>query len=111
MDQREIMEQVQKLHSDNLAKFIKIRDIFDDILGDRTIGSEKGISEREFERIRERFRGIDIPLSWCISKENVYQLYKAVSYHRSPSRSGGEDRSTTGKSSKSRKKGLFGLLG
>ena len=111
MDQREIMEQVQKLRSDNPARFIKIRDIFDAVFNDRTIGSEKAISDREFEQIREKFRGIDAPLSWCIDKETVYQLYKAVSYHRTPSRSKRDEPSTANKSSKSKKKGLFGFLG
>lgn len=109
MEQRELMEQVQKLVSDNPAKFIKIRDAFDDIFEDRALGSANAISDREFERIRDKFRSIDVPLSWCISKESIYQLQKAVSYHRNPSRTGRD--SATKKSTKSKKKGIFGIFG
>lgn len=109
MEQRELMEEVQKLVSDNPAKFIKIRDVFDDIFENRTLGSANAISDREFEKIRDKFRSIDVPLSWCISKESIYQLHKAVSYHRNPSRTGRD--SAAKKSSKSKKKGIFGIFG
>lgn len=109
MEQREIMEQVQKLVSDNPAKFIKIRDAFDDVFEDRNLGSANAISDREFEKIRDKFRGIDVPLSWCINKESIYQLQKAVRYHRNPSRTGHD--SSAKKSSKAKKKGIFGIFG
>lgn len=108
MEQREIMEQVQKLVSDNPAKFIKIRDAFDAVFEDRTLGSANAISDREFERIRDKFRDIDVPLSWCINKDSVYQLQKAVRYHRNPSRT--KD-NTAQKTSKAKKKGFFGIFG
>lgn len=110
MGQNEIMEQVGKLHADNPAKFIKIRDIFDDIFGDRKMNNALAISDFEFQKVQRRFREIDLPFSWCISKEAVYQLQKAVSYHRAPSRDRRNDRATAKKSSKSKKKGLFGLF-
>ena len=110
MEQRELMEQVQKLVTDNPAKFIKIRDIFDEVFENRVPGSDKGITDREFERLRERFRDVDVPFSWCASKESVYQLHKAVRYHRSPSRSGQNER-TTKSTAKTKKKGLVGIFG
>lgn len=111
MEQKEIMEQVGKLLLDNPAKFIKIRDTFDNVFGDRIPGSANAISDREFEKLRDSFRDIDVPLSWCISRENVYQLQKAVSYHRTHSRDRRDDRPAVKKSAKSKKKGLFGLFG
>ncbi len=109
MEQREITEQVSKLLSDNPAKFIKIRDTFDNIFGERELTDAQSISDREFGRIQDRFRDNDIPFSLCISKEAVYQLYKAVSRQRARSRR--EDGSSTfRKSSKTKKKGLFGLF-
>ena len=78
MEQREIMEQVNKMLSDNPAKIIKIRDAFDEMFEGRNIGSAQAISDREYERIRYIFRDIDVPLSWCTNKAAVYQLYKAV---------------------------------
>lgn len=108
MDQRELMEQVQTLVSDNPAKFIKIRDAFDDIFEDRVFKNAESISDREFERIRYKFRDIDVPLSWCINKEAIYQLQKAISYHRRPSRT--EQDSTAKKTAKSKKKGIFGIF-
>ena len=110
MEQRELMEQVQKLVTDNPAKFIKIRDVFDEVFENRVPGSGKGITDQEFERLRDGFRDIDVTFSWCTSKESVYQLHKAVRYHRSPSRSGQNER-TTKSSAKTKKKGLFGIFG
>lgn len=111
MDQKEFMEQVGKLISENPAKFIKIRAALEDVFGERAIESAKAISDREFERLRYKFRDIDVPLSWCVNKEAVYQLQKAVSYHRTRSRSRREDPGTAKKSAKAKKKGLFGLFG
>lgn len=111
MDQKECMEQVGKLISDNPAKFIKIRAALDDVFGERSIDGAKAITDREFERIRYKFRDIDIPLSWCVNKEAVYQLKKAVGYHRTQSKSRREERGTAKKSAKSKKKGLFGMFG
>lgn len=109
MDQKECMEQVGKLISDNPAKFIKIRAVLDGIFGDRKLESAKAISDREFERTRDRFRDIDVPLSWCINKEALYQLYKAVKHHRDEARR--REERTIKKSGKNNKKGLFGLFG
>lgn len=109
MDAKEFIEQTGKLISDNPAKFIKIRSTFDNILGDRKLDSSKAISDREFEKLRDKFRDIDVPLSWCASKEDIYQLYKAVSHHRTEARK--RDDYTAKKQAKSGKKGgLFGLF-
>lgn len=109
MESREFIEQIGKLISDNPAKFIKIRAAFDNLLGDRTLDSSKAISDREFERLRDRFREIDVPLSWCASKEDIYQLQKAISYHRTQARK--RDEYTNKTQAKSNKKGgLFGLF-
>lgn len=110
MDQKECMEQVGKLISDNPAKFIKIRAVFDNIFGDRKLESAKDISDREFERIRDRFRDIDVPLSWCVNKEAVYQLQKEVKHRREESRRR-ENLTSAKKPGKNNKKGLFGLFG
>lgn len=107
MEPKEFIEQTGKLISDNPAKFIKIRATFDDILGGRKLDSPKAISDREFERLRDRFRDIDVPFSWCASKEDIYQLQKAVSHHRTEARK--RDDYTAKKQAKSSKKG--GLLG
>lgn len=109
MEHKEFIEQVGKLISDNPAKFIKLRYIFDEIIGDRTLDSSKALSDREFDRLRDRFRDIDVPFSWCTDKQAVYQLYKAVSYHRTQARK--RDDYTARKNAKSAKKGLFGLFG
>ncbi|EOS81217.1 hypothetical protein C817_00874 [Dorea sp. 5-2] len=106
MEQREIMEQVNKMLSDNPAKIIKIRDAFDEMFEGRNIGSAQAISDREYERIRYIFRDIDVPLSWCTNKAAVYQLYKAVNQRRN--RDSGSVYSPSKKSSRSKKKGLFG---
>ena len=91
MEQREIMEQVNRLHSDNPTLFIKIRDIFDAIFAERELGSAQDITDREFDRIQYRFRDSDVPFIWCATKEDVYQLQKAIRYHRSHLRDRGED--------------------
>lgn len=110
MEQREIMEQVNRLHSENPAKFIKIRDIFEDILEERKLESAQAITDREYDRIRDRLGDIDVPFSWCASKEDVYQLQKAVRFYRSHLRDRSEDRPLVKKSAKSKKKGIFGLF-
>lgn len=108
MEQKELTEQIGKLLSDNPAKFIKIRDIFDEMFSGRKLSGTQSISDREYERLRERFRDIDVPLSWCTSKEIVYQLYKAVNQRRM--RDSDDGYSTVRTSKKSKKKGLFGGL-
>lgn len=110
MNQKEATEQVQKLVLDNPAKFIKIRDIFDDVFEDRALGSANAINDYEFKKIRGRFQDIDVPFSWCIDKESIYQLHKAVRYHRTPSR-GNRDDGPVKKSAKGKKKGIFGIFG
>lgn len=109
MEQKDFMEQVGKLISDNPAKFIKIRAILDQFFGDRKLDSANAITDREFEKIRDRFSEIDVPLIWCVNKDAVYQLQKSVSYYREQSRRR-EDRETARKPAKG-KKGLFGLFG
>lgn len=111
MEQREIMEQISRLHSENPGKFIKIRDIFEDVLGERDLGSAQDMSDREYERIRYRFRYVDVPLSWCATKDATYQLHKAIQQQRSQARRGLDVSGSGKKSAKSRKKGLFGLFG
>ncbi|MEY8284509.1 hypothetical protein AALA13_11870 [Lachnospiraceae bacterium 50-23] len=111
MEQREIMEEVVRLHSENPGKFIKIRDIFEDVLADRDLGGAQDMSDREYDRIRYRFRFIDVPFSWCVSKDATYQLYKAVRQQRSQSRGGSESFGSGKKSAKSKKRGIFGLFG
>lgn len=111
MEQREIMEEVVRLHSENPGKFIKIRDIFEDVLDDRDLGGAQDMSDREYERIRYKFRYIDVPLSWCATKDATYQLYKAVRQQRSQSRGGFDSSGSGKKSAKSKKKGFFGLFG
>lgn len=111
MDQNEMNEQVGKMLSDNPARFIKIRGVLDDMFEGRTLGGSKDISDREFERLRYKFRDIDVPLSFCVDKETVYQLQKAVRYHRAQSRNRYDDRPAAKKSAKPKKKGLFGIFG
>ena len=108
MDQKELLEQINRLTIDNPAKFIKIRDAFDEMFEGRNINSVQAISDREYEKLRGRFSDNDIPLSLCMNKETVYQLYKAVSQRRSRDRH--DSYQTTRKSSKSKKKGFFGGL-
>ena len=104
-------EQVGKLLSDNPAKYIKIRGILDEMFEGRTLEGSKDISDREFERLRYRFRDIDVPLSFCVDKEAAYQLQKAVKYHRGQSRSRYDDRPAAKKSAKAKKKELLGIFG
>lgn len=111
MDQKEMNEQVGKMLSDNPAKYIKIRGVLDDMFEGRNLEGSKDISDREFERLRDKFRDNDVPLSMCVNKEAVYLLYKAVRYHRGQSRSRYDDRPAAKKSAKAKKKGLFGLFG
>lgn len=111
MDQKEMNEQVGKMLSDSPAKYIKIRGILDEMFEGRTLEGSKDISDREFERLRYRFRDIDVPLSFCVDKEAAYQLQKAVKYHRGQSRSRYDDRPAAKKSAKAKKKGLFGIFG
>ena len=107
MEQRELMEQINRLTTDNPAKFIRIRDAFDEMFEGRNINGANAISDREYERLRSRFRDDDIPLSLCTSRETVYQLYKAVNQRRTRDRGSAY---SPKKSSKSKKKGLFGGL-
>lgn len=110
MEQREITEQIRKLHSEDPGKFIKIRDIFEDVVGERELGSAQDISDQQFQRLRGRFRDADVPFSWCTTKEAVCQLQKAIYNCRSQSRDRYDDYAGTKKSAKSKKKGLFGLF-
>lgn len=112
MDQKEMNEQVGKMLSDNPAKFIKIRQVLDDMFEGRTLEGSKDISDREFERLRYRFRDIDVPLSMCVNKEAAYQLQKAVKSHRAQSRNRYDDSPAARKKpGKAKKKGLFGIFG
>lgn len=106
MDQREMTQQISKLLSDNPAKFIKIRDTFDEMFEGRTLNGTQSISDLEYKRLRDKFRDIDVPLSWCTSKETVCQLYKAVNQRRM--RDSDDGYSTVRTSKKPKKKGLFG---
>lgn len=110
MEQREITEQIRKLHSDNPAKFIKIRDAFEDIFDGRELGSVQLISDREFERIRSRFQDIDVPFSWCSTKDEVVKLQKAVLSCRSQRSRYDDDQPEAKKPAKPKKKGIFGLF-
>ena len=110
MEQKEFLEQVGKLITDNPAKFIKIRAALDDIFEGHSLDSAKAISDREFEKIKYKFEDIDVPFIWCNNKEAVYQLYKAVKHYREQSRKR-EQREATKKKPAKAKKGLFGLFG
>lgn len=110
MEQREFMDQIRKLHSENPGKFIKIRDAFDDIFEGKELSSAKLISDREFERIRYKFQDIDVPFSWCSTKEAVCQLQKAVLSCRSQRNRYDDDEQPARKSVKAKKKGIFGLF-
>ena len=110
MEQKEMMEQIRKLHSEDPGKFIKIRDILEDVVGDKELSGAQAISDLQFGRIRSRFQDADVPFSWCTTKETVCQLQKAIYNCRSKSRSGYDDYPTAKKSVKSKKKGLFGLF-
>lgn len=108
MEQKEFMEQVNKMLTDNPGKIIKIRDTFDEVFEGRNINSVQAISDSEYERIRYIFRDIDVPLILCTDKSTVYQLYKAVNQRRNRDSDNGYNPSR--KSSKSKKKGFFGGL-
>ena len=71
MDQKEMNEQVGKLLSDNPAKYIKIRGILDEMFEGRTLEGSKDISDREFERLRGKFRDIDVPLSFASIRKRL----------------------------------------
>ena len=45
MDQKEMTTQIGKLLSDNPAKFIKIRDTFDEMFEGRTLNGAQSLSE------------------------------------------------------------------
>jgi hypothetical protein len=107
METRELTEQVGKMLTDNPGKIIQVRDAFDEMFGGRNIGSAQAITDREYERLRYQFRDFDVPLSWCTDKDTIYQLYKAVNQRRNRDKS---VYSSTKKSSKSKKKGLFGFF-
>ncbi len=109
MEQKEFMEQIRKLYSENPGKFIKIRDAFDDIFDGRELSSAQIISDREFERLRYKFQDIDVPFSWCATKETVCQLQKAVLSCRSQ-RSRYNEQPEIKKSAKPKKKGIFGMF-
>lgn len=111
MEKREIMEQVSAMYSDNPAKFIKIRDILEDVFEGRELNSAQDMSDLEFGRLCARFRDIDVPFNLCKSKESVCQLQKAIFLHRSRARDRYEDRTAAKKSIKSRKKRIFDLFG
>ena len=82
MVNREYFERVTKLVSDNPTKYIKIRDVFEEVLDGREPGSANDISDIKYKRICARFQDIDVPFSWCCSKEEVYQLCKAIIDYR-----------------------------
>lgn len=110
MDQKEITEQIRKLHSENPAKFIKIRDAFNDIFDGRELSSAQLISDREFERIRYKFQDSDVPFSWCSTKEAVCQLQKAVLNCRSQRSRYDDEQPEVKRPAKSKKKGIFGIF-
>lgn len=110
MEQKELIEQIRKLYSENPGKFIKIRDAFDDIFEGRELGNAQLISDREFERLRYKFQDIDVPFSWCATKEAVYQLQKAVLSCRSQRSRYDDEQTGVKKSAKPKKKGIFGLF-
>lgn len=108
MDQKELLEQINKTLTDNPGKIIKVRDAFDEMLAGRTINSVHSISDKEYERICSHFRDIGLPLSWYTDKTTVFQLYKAINQRRDRDRH--DAFTSTKKSSKPKKKGLFGFL-
>lgn len=110
MEKREIMEQVEKMYSDNPAKFIKIRDMLEDTFEGRELNSAQDMSDLEFERLRARFRDIDAPFSLCTSKETVCQLQKAILSLRRRSRARYGDSPAAKKSVKSKKKSFFDIF-
>ena len=108
MEKKEFTEQVMKLITDNPVKYIKIRDTFEEMFGNRDISKPEAISDQEYKRLRLRFQDIDVPFSWCSTKEAVCQLYMAIDKHRN--RHGDDGGYTYKKSAKSKKRGLFGLF-
>ncbi len=110
MEKREIMEQVSAMYSDNPAKFIKMRDILEDVFEGRVLNSEQDMSDLEFGRLRARFRDIDVPFNLCKSKETVCQLQKEILNLRRRSRGLYEEGSVAKKSVKSRKKRFYELF-
>ena len=104
MEKKEMTEQITKLMTDNPAKFIKIRDIFEDMFGSRDVSKPEAIGDQEYKRLRYRFQDIDVPFSWCDTKDTVCQLYMAIDKHRSRY---GDDDIVIKKTGKSKKKGLF----
>lgn len=110
MEKREIMEQVEKMYSDNPAKIIKIRDMLEDTFEGRELNSAQDMSDLEFERLRARFRDIDVPFSLCTSKETVCELQKAILSLRRRSRDRYGDSSAVKKSVKSKKKSFFDIF-
>ncbi|HCT93075.1 MAG TPA: hypothetical protein DF613_17075 [Lachnospiraceae bacterium] len=108
MVNREYLDRVTKLTADNPTKYIKIRDIFEEVFEGREPGSANDISDIKYKRICARFQDIDVPFSWCCSKEEVYQLCKAIADYRDKKRR--EENTTVKKTQKSKKKGLFGLF-
>ncbi|MCI8591151.1 MAG: hypothetical protein HFI88_02135 [Lachnospiraceae bacterium] len=109
MVSREYWDRVTKLTADNPTKYIKIRDIFEEVFDGREPGSAIDISDIKYKRICARFEDIDVPFSWCCSKEEVYQLYQAIADYRDKRRR--EENKTVQKPQKSKKKGFFGFFG
>ncbi len=108
MDQKELLEQINKTLTDNPGKIIKVRDTFDEMFAGRSINSAQAIGDKEYERIRSHFRDMGLPLSWCTDKTTLFQLYKAINQRRDRDRH--DAFTSTKKSSKPKKKGLFGFL-
>lgn len=108
MVNREYFDRVAKLASDNPTKYIKIRDIIEEVFDGREPGSANDISDIKYKRICARFQDIDVPFSWCCSKEEVYQLCKAIADYRDKRRR--EENQKVQKPQKSKKKGFFGLF-
>lgn len=108
MEKKEMTEQVTKLMTDNPAKYIKIRDIFEEMFGSRDISKPQAISDQEYKRLRYRFQDIDVPFSWCDTKESVCQLFMAIDSHRN--RYGDDNYSAVKKTAKPKKKGFLGLF-
>ena len=108
MVNRDYFERVTKLVSDNPTKYIKIRDVFEEVLDGREPGSANDISDIKYKRICARFQDIDVPFSWCCSKEEVYQLCKAIIDYRDKRRR--EESQTAKKPQKPKKKGFLGLF-
>ena len=74
MEKKEFTEQVMKLITDNPAKFIKIRDTFEEMFGNRDISKPEAISDQEYKRLRLRFQDIDVPFSWCTEADMTMMI-------------------------------------